>query len=68
MIKYFCRIRNNAAPYWIQELQDERILPTAKELLENGRVDEDFKYVSEDDISDLFAWLGLSRRQWHITI
>lgn len=47
----------HAAPYWIQELQDERILPTAKELLENGGVDEDFKYVSEDEISDLFAWL-----------
>ena len=47
----------HAAPYWIQELQDEKILSTAKELLENGGVDEDFKYVPEEEISDLFTWL-----------
>ena len=47
----------HAAPYWIQELQDEKILPTAKELLENGGVDENFCYVSEKEISDLFTWL-----------
>lgn len=47
----------HAALYWIQELQDEKILPTAKELLDNGGVDEDFKYVSEEEISDLFTWL-----------
>lgn len=46
-----------AAPYWIQELQDEKILPTAKELLKNGGVDENFSYVSEEEISDLFTWL-----------
>lgn len=47
----------HAAPYWIQELQDEKILPTAKELLENGGVAENFSYVSEEEISDLFTWL-----------
>lgn len=47
----------HAAPYWIQELQDEKILPTAKELLMNGGVDENFCYVSEEEISDLFTWL-----------
>ncbi len=47
----------HAEPYWIQELQDEKILPTAKELLMNGGVDENFCYVSEEEISDLFIWL-----------
>ena len=47
----------HAAPYWIQELQEEKILPTAKELLKNGGVDETFGYVSEEEISDLFSWL-----------
>lgn len=47
----------HTAPYWIQELQDEKILPTAKELLMNGGVDENFCYVSEEEISDLFTWL-----------
>ena len=47
----------HAAPYWIQELQDEKILPTAKELLMNGGVDENFGYVSEEEISNLFTWL-----------
>lgn len=47
----------HAAPYWIQELQDEKILPTAKELLKNGGVDENFCYVSEEEISDLFTCL-----------
>ena len=47
----------HAAPYWIQELQDEKILPTVKELLKNGGVDENFGYVSEEEISDLFTWL-----------
>ena len=47
----------HAAPYWIQELQDEKILPAAKELLKGGGVDETFGYVSEEEISDLFTWL-----------
>lgn len=47
----------HAASYWIQELQDENILPKAKELLKDGGVDENFGYVSEEEISDLFAWL-----------
>ena len=47
----------HAAPYWIQELQDEKILPTAKELLKNGGVNKNFSYVSEEEISDLFTWL-----------
>ena len=47
----------HAAPYWIQEMQEEKILPAAKELLKNGGVDEIFGYVSEEEISDLFSWL-----------
>lgn len=45
------------ALYWIQELQDEKILPTAQDLLKDGGVDENFGYVSEEEISDLFSWL-----------
>lgn len=47
----------HAAPYWIQEMQEEKILPKAKELLKAGGVDENFGYVSEEEISDLFSWL-----------
>ena len=47
----------HAATYWIQEMQEEKILPAAKELLKNGGVDEIFGYVSEEEISDLFSWL-----------
>ena len=47
----------HAAPYWIQEMQEEKILPKAKELLKSGGVDENFGYVSEEEISDLFSWL-----------
>ena len=47
----------HAAPYWIQEMQEEKILPAAKELLKDGGVDETFGYVSEEEISDLFNWL-----------
>ena len=47
----------HAAPYWIQEMQEEKILPKAKELLKDGGVDEIFGYVSEEEISDLFSWL-----------
>lgn len=47
----------HAAPYWIQEMQEEKILPAAKELLKGGGVDETFGYVSEEEISDLFSWL-----------
>lgn len=47
----------HAASYWIKELQDEKILPTAQELLKNGGVNENFSYVSEEEITDLFTWL-----------
>ena len=47
----------HAAPYWIQEMQEEKILPAAKDLLKNGGVDETFGYVPEEEISDLFSWL-----------
>lgn len=47
----------HAAPYWIQEMQEEKILPKSKELLKAGGVDETFGYVSEEEISDLFSWL-----------
>lgn len=47
----------HAAPYWIQEMQEEKILPAAKELLKNEGVDEIFGYVPEEEISDLFSWL-----------
>lgn len=47
----------HAAPYWIQEMQEEKILPAAKDLLKDGGVDETFGYVSEEEISDLFNWL-----------
>ena len=43
--------------YWIQEMIDEKIIPTAQELLKNGGVTECFGYVSEEEISNLFSWL-----------
>lgn len=47
----------HAAPYWIYEMQDEGIIPTPQELLKNGGVNENFGYVSEEEISDIFSWL-----------
>lgn len=43
--------------YWIQEMTDEKILPTPKELLNNGGLDFDFGYVSEAEIENFFDWL-----------
>lgn len=43
--------------YWIQEMTDEKIIPTAKELLDNGGLDFDFGYVSEAEVSNFFDWL-----------
>lgn len=43
--------------YWIQEMTDEKILPTPKELLDNGGIDFDFGYVSEAEIEHFFDWL-----------
>lgn len=40
--------------YWIQELQDERIIPKAEDLFQNGGVDVDFGYVQEEEIEALF--------------
>ena len=41
--------------YWIQEMINEKIIPTAQELLKNGGVTECFGYVSEEEISALFS-------------
>lgn len=43
--------------YWIQEMTDEKIIPTSKELLDNGGLDFDFGYVSEAEIEHFFDWL-----------
>ncbi|MDD2600770.1 MAG: hypothetical protein PHV32_16995 [Eubacteriales bacterium] len=43
--------------YWIQKMIDEKIIPTAQELLKNGGVTECFGYVSEEEISTLFSWI-----------
>ena len=43
--------------YWIQKMIDEKIIPTAQELLKNGGVTECFGYVSEEEISALFSWI-----------
>ncbi len=43
--------------YWIQEMTDEKIIPTSKELLDNGGIDFDFGYVSEAEIEHFFDWL-----------
>ena len=43
--------------YWIQEMTDEKIIPTANDLLNNGGLDFDFGYVSEAEIENIFDWL-----------
>lgn len=43
--------------YWIQEMQDESIIPQAEDLFRNNGVDEMFEFVSEAEISDIFNWL-----------
>ncbi len=43
--------------YWIQGMIDEKIIPTAEKLLNNVQPFEQFGYVSEEEISDLFSWL-----------
>lgn len=40
--------------YWVQKLQDEKIIPTAEDLFQNGSVDVDFGYVQEEEIAALF--------------
>ena len=43
----------HAAPLWISELEDEKILPKAVDLLRNGGVDEDFGFVDEREVEAL---------------
>lgn len=40
--------------YWVQELQNEKIIPTAEDLFKDGGVDVDFGYVQEEEIEVLF--------------
>lgn len=40
--------------YWVQKLQDEKIIPTAENLFKDGGVDVDFGYVQEEEIEALF--------------
>lgn len=43
--------------YWVQELQDMRVIPTAEGLFKDGGVDVDFGYVREEEIEALFRVL-----------
>lgn len=43
--------------YWIQEMIEEKIIPTAEDLLRNAQPTEQLGYVSEEEISDLFSVL-----------
>ena len=43
--------------FWIQELQDEKILPVAEELIQNSTENDVFGFVSETEISELFGWI-----------
>lgn len=47
----------HSAGYWVQELTDERIIPTTSEFLKNVQPSEQFSYVSIDEISDTLRWL-----------
>lgn len=47
----------HAATYWIQEMQEEKILPAAKELLKNGAWMKSSAMCRKKEISDLFSWL-----------
>jgi hypothetical protein len=40
----------HAPAYWVRELQDEKIIPTAESLFKNGGADEYFGYVDEREI------------------
>lgn len=41
--------------YWVQEMIDEKIIPTTNQLYKN--CNEEFGYVSEEEISSIFSWL-----------
>lgn len=47
----------HSAGYWVQELTDEKIIPTASEFLKKVMPYEEFDYVSLDEISDTLSWL-----------
>lgn len=55
----------HAAPYWMYALQDAGIIPKAQTLLKDGGVDEDFGYVSENEIAGLFDWLVPQTMEQH---
>lgn len=43
----------HTAPYWIYAMRDTGVIPKAQELLKDDGVDEDFGYVSEEEISSV---------------
>lgn len=47
----------HSAPYWIYAMQDAGVSPTPQALLKDGGVDENFGYVSEEELSYIFSWL-----------
>lgn len=55
----------HAAPHWMYALQDAGIIPKVQTLLADDGVDEDFGYVSEEEISDVFDWLVPQTMEQH---
>ena len=47
----------HSAGYWVQELTDEKIIPTASEFLKNVQLSEQFGFVFLGEISDILRWL-----------
>ncbi len=55
----------HAAPYWICAMQDADIIPTPQLLLKDGGADQNFGYVSEEEITGIFDWLVPQTMEQH---
>lgn len=47
----------HAASIWIKGMEDEGVIPKPQEILKSSNVDEEFGYISEEEISETFTWL-----------
>ena len=47
----------HAASIWIKGMEDEGVIPKSQEILKSSNADENFGYISEEEISETFTWL-----------
>lgn len=46
----------HATSIWIKGMEDEEVIPKSQEILKSSNADENFGYISKEEISETFTW------------